>query len=446
MPDRNVKLLFALFALSGFTGLIYESVWSHYLKLFLGAAAFAQSFVLAAFMGGMALGAWLASRWSTRLKNLLPAYGGIEAASGVAALIFHESFLLLTQFSLDQVVPALGSPAAVEIYKYSLCAVLIVPQTLLLGMTFPLLAGALPRAGPEAVGHHLAMLYFTNSIGAAAGALAAAFLLIGWLGMPGTMRFAGGLNLAPAAAVLALSRLGEPAAVAAVPSGGSAPSGDSVVRLFLAAAFVTGLASFIYEIVWIRMLSLVLGASFHAFELMLSAFITGLALGGFWIRRRIDHIADPVRFAGLVQVFMGLAALATVFVYHWTFDWMAWALGVLQRSESAYPLFNLFSHALAFAVMLPATFLAGMTLPLFTHVLLRGGRGERAIGQIYAANTLGAIAGVLLAVHLLMPEAGLKLALVLGAAADMLLGAWLLRRSMAAFRRLDAFAAVLLGM
>src|SRR5712692_10214778 len=219
MPDRNVKLLFAVFALSGFTGLIYESVWSHYLKLFLGAAAFAQSFVLAAFMGGMALGAWLASRWSARLSNLLAAYGWIEAAIGVAALIFHESFLLLTQFSLDQVLPALGSPAAVEIYKYSLCAVLIVPQTLLLGMTFPLLSGAVIRRGPEASGHHLAMLYFTNSIGAAAGALAAAFL--------------------------AIARRGEPAAVAAVPSGDAALSGNSIARLFLAGAFVTGLASFI---------------------------------------------------------------------------------------------------------------------------------------------------------------------------------------------------------
>src|SRR5258706_599249 len=194
-------------------------------------------------------------------------------------------------------------------------------------------------------------------------------------------------------------------------------SGNNIVRLFLAGAFVTGLASFIYEIVWIRMLSLVLGSSFQAFELMLSAFVTGLALGGLWIRRRIDHIADPVRYAGLVQVLMGAAALATVFVYHWTFDWMAWVLALLQRKDAAYTLFNLFSHALAFAVMLPATFLAGMTLPLFTHVLLRGGRGERAIGQIYASNTLGAIAGVLVAVHLLVPETGLKLTLVLGAAA-----------------------------
>jgi len=62
----DARVLFALFALSGFTGLVYQSIWSHYLKLFLGSAAFAQSFVLAAFMGGMALGAWLASRWGVR--------------------------------------------------------------------------------------------------------------------------------------------------------------------------------------------------------------------------------------------------------------------------------------------------------------------------------------------------------------------------------------------
>ena len=446
MPSGNVRLLFGLFTLSGFTGLIYESIWSHYLKLFLGSAAFAQSFVLAAFMGGLAIGAWIASRWSRRIGNLLAVYGWIEAVIGLAALVFHELFVALTQLSLDHVIPALGSPLSVEIYKYTVCAVLIVPQTVLLGMTFPLMSGSVIRRSPEASGHHLAMLYFTNSIGAAAGALAAAFLLLGWLGMPGTMRAAGLLNLALAAAVLAVARAGEPRAPVAAPAQGSAPVAAYTVRLFLVAAFVTGAASFVYEIAWIRMLSLVLGSSFHAFELMLSAFIAGLALGGLWIRRRIDGIADPIRFSGIVQVAMGLAALATIFVYDYTFDWMVYALSVLQRNDGAYPLFNLFSHAIAFAVMLPATFFAGMTLPLFTHVLLRSGHGERAIGQIYSANTLGAIAGVLLAVHVLVPETGMKLAIVIGAVADIVLGAALLRYSQAALRRAHAFAALIAGM
>lgn len=230
MPNQSVKLLFALFALSGFTGLIYESVWSHYLKLFLGAAAFAQSFVLAAFMGGMALGAFLASRWSARLKNLLVVYGWIEAAIGVLALAFHEVYVLLTAWSLDHAIPALGGPEPVEIFKYTLCALLIVPQTVLLGMTFPLLSGAVIRRDPGASGHHLAMLYFTNSIGAAAGALAATFFLLGWLGMPGTMRLAGALNLALAVVVLAIARGGEPAPLVAQPLQGAAAAGPPIVR------------------------------------------------------------------------------------------------------------------------------------------------------------------------------------------------------------------------
>jgi len=445
--------LFALFTLSGFTGLVYESVWSHYLKLFLGAAAFAQSFVLAAFMGGMALGAWLASRASARWRNLLIAYAWIEALVGIAALAFHPVFVGLTEFSLERVIPAIGTPGAIEAYKYALCALLIVPQTILLGMTFPLMSGAVLRrhptdaGGAPAGGHHLAMLYFTNSIGAAAGALAVTFLLIGWLGMPGTMQLAGLLNLALAVVVWRIARGGEPAPSAAgAATATAAPLSHGMILLLLVGAGVTGAASFIYEIVWIRMLSLVLSSSFHAFELMLSAFITGLALGGLWIRRRIDRIADPVRFLGVVQVLMGLAALATIFVYQETFDWMHWALTVLQRNAASYPLFNLFSHGLAFAVMLPATFLAGTTLPLLTHALLRGGRGERAIGQVYASNTLGAILGVLLAVHLLVPEAGLKVSLVLGAALDIVLGAWLLRWSGARLPRRDAFVSLIAGL
>jgi spermidine synthase len=446
MPRRNINLLFALFTLSGFTGLIYESVWSHYLRLFLGAAAFSQSFVLAAFMGGMALGAWLASRWSGRIRAPLALYAGIEALIGLFALAFHEVYVLLAQVSLDHVIPALGSPFAVEAYKYSVCALLIVPQTVLLGMTFPLLSGAVIRCEPSASGHHLSMLYFTNSIGAAIGALAAAFWLLGWLGMPGTMRLAGAANVALAAAVLLISRQGEPAAVPSVPRDGAAPVRAGLIRLFLAAAFLTGAASFVYEVTWIRLLALVLGSSFHAFELMLSAFITGLALGGLWMRRRIDAIAQPVKFAGIVQVAMGMAALATIFVYHVSFDWMAWAMGTFQRNDGGYVLFNLFSHAIAFAVMLPASFLAGMTLPLFTHILLRGGYGERAIGQVYAWNTLGAIAAVLFSIHVLIPAIGVKLALIVGASADIVLGGWLLRYSEVALKRAYAYGALVAGL
>src|SRR3954467_7629161 len=101
MSSLRRPLLIALFAASGFAGLIYESIWSHYLKLFLGHATYAQTLVLALFMGGMALGAWLASRVTARLSDPLLAYALIEAFIGVLSLVFHEVFLAVSAAAMD---------------------------------------------------------------------------------------------------------------------------------------------------------------------------------------------------------------------------------------------------------------------------------------------------------------------------------------------------------
>jgi spermidine synthase len=190
----------------------------------------------------------------------------------------------------------------------------------------------------------------------------------------------------------------------------------------LAIALLTGLSSFIYEIGWIRMLSLVLGSSTHAFELMLSAFISGIAFGGLWIKRRIDSIVDPRRFLALVQVAMGVLALATLPVYGGTFHAMSWLMRNLPTTETGYVLFNVASHGIAMVIMLPAAFCAGMTLPLITTALLRSGTGERSIGAVYGFNTIGSILGVIAAIHLAMPLLGLKGMIMLGAGIDIALG------------------------
>ena len=154
--------------------------------------------------------------------------------------------------------------------------------------------------------------------------------------------------------------------------------------LFLWLAALTGAASLIYEISWIRLLNLVLGSTTHSFKLMLSAFITGLALGGLWIRRRIDRLANPIALLAGIQVAMGILALATLPLYSQTFRWMVWLTENLPRSDLGYAWFSLASHGIAMAIMLPATFCAGTTLPLITHVLLRRGFGERSIGAVYS--------------------------------------------------------------
>jgi spermidine synthase len=420
-PHLPRNVFYALFIVSGFAGLIYESVWTHYLKLYLGHAAYAQSLVLIVFMGGMALGSALCARVSTRIRNPLLAYAAIEAAIGLCALVFHELFVAATDWSYAALLPALGVDWLVLASKLAVACALILPQSILLGATFPLMSAGLVRT-TQARGEAIAMLYFSNSLGAAAGVLTSGFVLIAWVGLPGTLRTAGVVNLLLAAAVALLAR----PAVAAPPV--RAGDGARPARLLLSVALLTGLASFVYEICWIRMLSLVLGASTHSFELMLSTFILGLALGGLAVRRLVDRAAAPERLLGWVQVAMGLAALATLPVYDRSFELMEALMKGLARTETGYVFFNLAGQGVSALVMLPATFLAGMTLPLITGALLRAGAGERAIGQVYAANTLGAILGVLAAVHVGLPLLGLKGTLMAGALIDAALGLVLLYR------------------
>jgi predicted membrane-bound spermidine synthase len=189
-------------------------------------------------------------------------------------------------------------------------------------------------------------------------------------------------------------------------------SRPALSRLLLAVSFGTALSSFIYEIGWIRMLALVLGSATHSFELMLSAFIFGLAAGALWVRRRADDGGDSVRLLGYVQLAMGSLAIATLPVYLASFDWMVSLMAAFARTPQGYTLFTIGRYALCLTVMLPATFCAGMTLPLITRTLVRSGVGERAIGQVYGVNTLGAIVGAGLAGLVLLPLLGLKWLLI----------------------------------
>jgi spermidine synthase len=419
------RFLLGVFVVSGFTGLIYESIWSHYLKLFLGHAAYAQTLVLAIFMGGMALGSWLVSRYSGQLRQLLWGYLLVECLIGVLGLLFHRLFVAATDVSFAIVIPALPAGLAINIYKWSLASLLVLPQSVLLGMTFPLISGGIIRRWPQRPGETLAVLYFTNSLGGALGVLVSGFVLIGLVGLPGTMLTAGLLNVALALAVwLVVRRQAEPqpaALVAGAPATASAAD-RAPGRWFLIAAFVTGAASFMYELGWIRMLSLVLGSSTHSFELMLSAFIFGLAFGGLYVRKRIERIADRERYLAAIMLTMGALAALTVPACNLMYDFMAWALGTFTHTPGGYVAFNAVSQSIAMVIMFPATFCAGMTLPLLTHALMRRGGGEKAIGAIYSVNTLGAIAGVLLGIHLIMPWVGLKGVILTGAALHIGLG------------------------
>ena len=337
-------LLCVIFVLSGAAGLVYESIWTRYLGLFVGHGAYAQVLVLVIFLGGMSIGALAVSRRAERVRNPLLWYAVVEHVVGLIGLVFHDAFLWATHAAYDAIFPALGPGTLHLLTKWSIAALLILPQSLLLGATFPLMVAGALRPAPERAGRTIALLYFANSLGAAAGVLVAGFVLISRFGLPGTLLAASMTNIVVAGAAFLASRfVGEVTAQPRIaadlrPAVGPDPHALAIparlARLMLLVSFGTAVSSFIYEIGWIRMLSLVLGSATHSFELMLSAFILGLSLGAFAIRRRNGEHRRTLQQLAHVQLAMGVLAVATLPVYARSFEWMGAFMAAFTQEEA----------------------------------------------------------------------------------------------------------------
>ena len=426
-----------IFAISGFSGLIYESIWSHYLKLYLGHSSYAQVLVLIIFMGGMAIGSAIASRLSGKMSNLILWYGIAEGIIGICALLFHQVFVAMQSLSYEVIFPALGGGWAVSVVKWGLGSLLILPQSLLLGATFPFLTAGILRRFSVNTGKTLATFYFVNSLGAAIGILCNIFIFIPKIGLPGAVLTAGLINVVLALFVYRLSKHdnypAQPAqksesAAEGTGENGSGELSDTLKKTLLAVSLLTGLASFMYEIGWIRMLTLVLGGSTHSFEIMLSAFILGLAIGGFWIRKKIDKFKNPIKALGYIQLLMGTLAVLTLPLYSYTYEFMSFVISSLAPTDGGYFFYKTLSLLISLMVMLPATICAGTTLPLVTYILIKNGKSDASIGHVYALNTVGAIAGICLAILIVMPMIGLKWVIVGGGLVDIVVGLVLLMK------------------
>ncbi|MGH7534761.1 MAG: fused MFS/spermidine synthase, partial [Gemmatimonadales bacterium] len=255
------RILYLLFILSGAAGLIYESIWTRYLGLFVGHDAYAQIIVLVIFLGGMSAGAMGVGRLSERMRHPLYGYVAVEFVVGCIGLVFHEAFQGVTAWAYQSVFPALAGSWMLTAAKWGLASALILPQSVLLGMTFPLMSAGVLRLEAARPGRTLALLYFANSLGAAVGVIIAGFYLVESVGLPGTLLAAAMLNLLVALVtigVIVAARSREPQGAVAqegpMPLAPGLPGGAELRRLLLFAAFATAVASFIYEIAWIRML------------------------------------------------------------------------------------------------------------------------------------------------------------------------------------------------
>ncbi len=388
---RRVPLLVALFFLSGATALVYEVVWARALGLALGTSAVATATVLAAFMAGLGAGAWTAEEMGDRVKRPLKAYGILELA--VAAL----AFALPWAFDALATAPKVVAGAAAGI-------ALVVPAAAR-GATFPRAC----RAG----GASPAVLYGSNTLGAVAGTLAAAFVLLPSIGMSATGRLAAVASAAVGLAAILADYLAAQAEIqpitirrsgrmgATPPPSGEVPAAAPAEggpfapapAALLWAAFLSGFAGLALEVVYARVLSLVMGGTVYALATILATFLAGIALGSLWAARPGRPAASlaPIALAGTAAA--ALATLHAVPELPYLYVRLYQRLGPSPTLEAALAALVLLAPALG----LGASF----------ALLLGAARDPLRPGRLYGANTAGAIVGALGGGLVLVPAIGL---------------------------------------
>jgi spermidine synthase len=464
-------LFILLYTVSGAAALVYEVVWTRLLTLQLGHTVAAASTVLAAFMGGLAVGAWIAGRVSQRkglravpdLTAYLRLYVALEIGTALCALLLPAT--------LKTFVPALAwayadgtAPARLAVVRVAISlAVLGVPAAAM-GATFPIAAQwwAETARHPAASAADAGVLYAANTAGAAGGAITAGFLLIPSLGLRSTTWVGVGLNLlaasgawwlavrptahaAPAeiadktAADSGSPQIRAPAAAkSAAPRGKKEParpprssaasrSPDASVPippavLACTAVGISGFTALVYEVAWTRLLALVVGPTTYAFATMAAAFISGLAIGSALGTRIARRTPRPVVWLAVTLAVGGIAAVAAA-SYAATRMPLVIAAQVADAAV-AFPRVVIRQAVGVTFLLFPMTIALGATFPFALAVA--GGHAAsvgRDVSRVYTANTIGAIAGALAAGFVLIPQVGLQATFTAAAVLAALTGA-----------------------
>ncbi|HEY6571963.1 MAG TPA: fused MFS/spermidine synthase, partial [Candidatus Eisenbacteria bacterium] len=311
--DPSRLLVPACFFLSGAAGLALEVVWSKYLSLLLGNSVHGVATVVAAFLGGLGLGAALAGRRAGLLRNPLAGYAMLEGVVGVLALVSPFAYQVARPV-FSGLYEALGGtgPLFHGVRFVLLFAALMIP-TIAMGATLPLIVEDASRRRPREASASVARLYAINTGGAVAGTVLAGFIAVPEFGLARTAIAAGCLDLL-LAAVLILSRIPSPPPAAAKPEAeaartaapGERAAAPAFARWLLPAFALSGMAAILYQVAWTRLLTVPFGGITYAFSAILAIYLLGLALGAAGAERALRRVRAPVALFGVLQA--GLAA------------------------------------------------------------------------------------------------------------------------------------------
>jgi predicted membrane-bound spermidine synthase/cytochrome c-type biogenesis protein CcmH/NrfG len=436
MAERRFKqdwlLLVGLFCFffSGAAGLVYQVVWTRMLTQIFGNTTYAIATVLSAFMAGLAIGSYLFGKIADRGKNDFLLYGILEAGVGVYGFAVPWLFALAQKvygpiFGLNESYPFLFN-----LVLFALSFVLLVLPTMLMGATLPVLSRFFVRSFAQ-FGQRVGDLYATNTLGAVIGCASAGFFLIPRLGMRATVFLAAVVNIVIALLIVIVDRLRDKDVPALAPEAAlaetAAPapeaSSESLRWILLLSFALSGFASLVYENAWTRALTLVIGSSIYSFTTMLVTFLIGLALGGFVYARFMGGREARLSTFGLIELWVGLAALATIPLFE---RLPLIFVRLLHGFGDTFTVFLYLQVFLSALVMLIPTVLLGMTFPLvarlFTQSLYRVGSG---VGSSYSANTVGAVLGAFAGGFILIPNIGVQNTIIFAVVMNLAIGCWL---------------------
>jgi predicted membrane-bound spermidine synthase len=438
----TMPLLF--FFASGACALVYQVVWVRRLLLIVGTTTGAVSTVLAVFMAGLGLGAWLFGSAADRSRAPLRLYAFLELGIGLYALLLPGLIAVSTPAYVGVARHLTDEPALLLLVRVVLGFLLLLVPTVLMGGTLPVLVRYVGRS-LDRFGAALGILYGANLAGGVAGSLAAGFVLIPALGVQAASLAAVTANLAVGVAALAVAARARSAAAGdsreslpgradpAAPAAAPAAIPDAARPLVWTAVFLSGLLSMAFEVLWSRILVFSLGSTVYAFTLILATFLTGLALGS-RLAVATGRRHHPLLVLGVALVAAGIAAMvmapistrseAVIVALSSRFGWT----GDVFLAATAL--------CAALVVLMPAT-LMGLVLPLGMQLLVDDlAWAGRRVGSAYLANTVGCVLGSLLAGFALIPLLGLTRALLVLAGVQVALGcAFLLRAEVARERR-----------
>jgi spermidine synthase len=391
---RFLPALFLLFIGSGCAALIYEIVWFQLLQLVIGSSSISLGILLGTFMGGMCIGSLLFARLIAPRQHPLRVYAVLELGIGVLAIV-----ILVAMPLVGGVYTAwAGEGVAGIVFRAVIAGICLLPPTILMGATLPAISRWV-TATPDGVSW-LGFFYGGNIAGGVIGSLVAGFYLLRMFDVATATAAGVALNLLVALIAFLLAGRTDYVADPLPPRGATAPSGTRSVYVAIALSGMTALSA---EVVWTRLLSLHFGATVYTFSLILAVFLLGLGIGSSAGAAMARSVASPRRVLGWCQLLLCAA--------------VAWAAYQLTESLPYWPINPYIATTPWFTlqldlvrcmwVTLPAAMLWGASFPLALAAVASSEQdAARLAGGVYAANTVGAIAGSMVTSFILIPWIG----------------------------------------